>query len=327
MPNPSTDHVAVIGLGLVGGSLFLRWAAHGAAVTGYDRDPAVRDAARGEVAAPAAVADSVAAAVAAADLVVVAVPLPQVAGTLDALAATGYVGLLTDVTSVKAPVRELVAARCPGVRWVGGHPMAGRETSGFAAADPGLVDGCAWVLCLEPATALADWLRVAERVTGLGARVVPATVDEHDVAVAAISHLPHLVAAALVAAAAEGPAGPLALSLAAGSFRDGTRVAATAPPFTAAMCGTNGAAVAAALGRFSAHLAEAGGLLAAADPVAALADWLDRPHRLRAAWPRPAGRPGWVPADVDALLTLGRSGGWVTAVDPAAGTVRVVRPD
>ena len=90
-------------------------------------------------------------AIAGADLVVLAVPLPAVPGVLDELANVGYTGLVTDVTSVKGPVRDLVEQRL-GRRagFVGGHPMSGRETSGFAAADPALFEGCAWVLCLEP---------------------------------------------------------------------------------------------------------------------------------------------------------------------------------
>src|SRR5256885_11257383 len=133
-------------------------------------------------------------AVAGADLVVLAVPLPAVGTVLDELANVGFAGLVTDVTSVKRPVRALFKERAgplPGL--VGGHPMAGRETSGFAAADPALFRDCAWVLCLEPGeTHLADWLTLAGIVTGLGARVVPTTPQEHDRAVAVRSPVPPL---------------------------------------------------------------------------------------------------------------------------------------
>src|SRR5207248_3220321 len=127
-----------------------------------------------------------------------AVPLPAVGTVLDELAGAGYSGLVTDVTSVKGPVGALVRRSGLLAGYVGGHPMAGRETSGFAAADGDLFRDCAWVLCLEPGeTDLSDWLTLAQVVTGLGARVVPATAAEHDLAVAAVSHVPHLLACAL----------------------------------------------------------------------------------------------------------------------------------
>jgi len=121
------------------------------------------------------------------------------------------------------------------------HPMAGKESSGFLAGGPQLFDGCAWVLCLEPGdTDLTDWLTLAGLCTSLGARVVPVTAAEHDRAVAQISHVPHLLAAALSGVLA---GNPLAGTLAAGSFRDGTRVAGSRPELIAAMCGGNAAAV------------------------------------------------------------------------------------
>jgi prephenate dehydrogenase len=269
-------------------------------------------------------------AVASAELVVLAVPLPAVAGVLDELVAAGYTGLVTDVTSVKGPVRELVErrlrrghARLAG--FVGGHPMAGRETSGFAAADPDLFAGCAWVLCLEPeATAVQDWLTLATLVTSLGARVVPATAEEHDRAVAAVSHVPHLLAAALAAAAA---ADPLATTLAAGSYRDGTRVAASPPELVAAMCGGNAEAVRPALDSVREALDAARAALDAKDPIGALRPWLTPGCAARNAWPPTPGKPLDIPARADALLRLGRAGGWVTAVADDRRTVTVVRPE
>src|SRR5262249_10515420 len=150
--------------------------------------------------------------------------------------------------------------------------MAGREISGFAGADPKLFQGAAWALCLEPdETRLADWLDVARLATSLGARVVPTTAAEHDAAGARVSHGPHLLAAALIRAAADDR---LALALGAGSFHDGTRVAASSPELTAAMCGANAAAVAATLAEVAADLADVADKLAAPDPIAALRPWL-----------------------------------------------------
>lgn len=325
-------NVAVIGLGLIGGSLLRALASAGHRVLGHDADPATRATARTAAAkAPARsrwqVTATVRDAVAHAELAVVAVPLPAVGAVLDELAAAGYAGLVTDVTSVKAPIQVLVDERLRRDRFagfVGGHPMAGRETSGFPAADPDLFRGCAWVLCLEPhLTSLADWLELATLVTALGARAVPATAVEHDRAVAAVSHVPHLLAAAVAATAATDPLAP---TLAAGSFRDGTRVAASRPDLVAAMCGGNAASVGSALDAVLHELQNARSALTAADPIAALRSWLAPGHAARIAWPPSPGEPLEIPARVDTLLRLGRAGGWVTAVADNRRTVTAVRP-
>jgi prephenate dehydrogenase len=322
-------NIAVIGLGLIGGSLLRALAATGHAVRGYDADPATRATARtaAALAPPPArwqVAGGIPEAVAGTDLVVVAVPLPAVDEVLYELVGAGYAGLVTDVTSVKAPVRELAGQRLhPLAGFVGGHPMAGRETSGFHAADQDLFAGCSWVLCLEPETSLADWLTLADLFTRLGARVVPATADEHDRAVAAVSHVPHLLAAALAASVADQP---LALTLAAGSFRDGTRVAASPPELTASMCGGNPAAVAPALAAVTAALGEAAAALGSARPIAELWDWLTPGAAVRTGWPPRSGDRIDLPADPETLLRLGRAGGWVSAVAPDRRTVTGARP-
>jgi prephenate dehydrogenase len=338
---------AVVGLGLIGGSVLRALAGAGLTVRGYDADPATRAAARaaGSAGGPALfepagsrpgglfvpasaragnhdgwqVVDEPGAAVAGADLVVLAVPLTALDGVLPALA--GHPGLVTDVVSVKQPVVRAMRDALPGVRYVGGHPMAGKESSGFAAADARLFDGCAWVLTLadpetHPAgaagTDLADWLALAELVTTIGARVVPATAADHDAAVARISHVPHLLASALAASAAS----PLAAALAAGSFRDGTRVAASRPELSAAMCGGNAGPVVAALDELLTDLEQARALLTGRHPVDALAGWFDRGHQVRTAWPPSPGRVADLPATRSALLELGRAGGWITDVEP-----------
>lgn len=312
--------VAVLGLGLIGGSALRALAAAGIPARGYDPDPDTRAQARGAATSGGwRVADRVADAVDGADVVLLAMPLPAVPAALPALA--GFAGLVSDVVSVKRPVHDAVRDTLPGVRFVGGHPMAGRELSGFAAGDAGLFAGRAWVLCLEPDTALDDWLAVAGLATALGARVVPATAAEHDAAVARISHLPHLLAAALAAAAAT----PLDRALAAGSFADGTRVAATRPALVAAMCGGNAAPVADALNGLLADLGVARDRLSGPDPVAGLTGWLGTGNAARAGWPPEPGAPEEMAADREALLALGRAGGAVLQVDPD-DTLTVIRP-
>jgi prephenate dehydrogenase len=129
--------------------------------------------------------------------------------------------LVIDVASVKAPILEVVRTE----RFVGTHPMAGREVTGPDAARPGLFRGATWVVVPDGANE-SDVLAVETIVTSLGARPVRMAASDHDAAVARISHLPQIVAAALLDGAHEVPG---AMDLAAGSFRDLTRVAASDP--------------------------------------------------------------------------------------------------
>jgi prephenate dehydrogenase len=325
----------VVGLGLIGGSVLRALAGLAThEVAGYDADPAVRAMARTAAgqASPEErwrITASVRDVSDDADLVVIAVPFPGFAGIIDDLANGGYSGLITDVTSVKGPTREVIADRWRRsgealAGYVGGHPMAGREVGGFAHADPALFRGCAWALAIEPdETPLSDWLAVARLVTSLGARVVPVTADEHDRAVAAVSHVPHLLAAALVRAVADNP---LALSLGAGSFHDSTRVAAAAPALNAAMCGANHVAVANALDAVFDQLDIAEESLGKPDPIAALRNWFTPAAETRTAWPPSPSAPLDLPAHPAVLLRLGRAGGWVTDVAADGTTVTGVRP-
>jgi prephenate dehydrogenase len=292
--------IAILGLGLIGGSLLRRLKA-----TGYDLDPVTRKAARD---AGFAVADTAADAVRSADLVVAAVPLPALPELLAEVGAAARPGtLLTDVTSVKGPIPPLV--RGP-VRFVGGHPMAGTENSGFAAADPALFDDAVWVLCLDPDTDLAGWLELAALITSIGARVVPTTSERHDAAVARVSHLPHLLAAALASIADR----PLDRALAAGSFRDGTRVAGTRPELTTAMCQGNQPALTDALTDAVQKLVEAGEALRSGS----LEPFFRAGYERRSSWP--VTNAGPISLDPNSatlraeLLELGDAGGWIAAV-------------
>jgi len=295
----------VVGLGLIGGSL-LRRLADQLPVCGYDADELTRAAARD---AGYEVLESVGELVRTSQLVVLAVPLPELPAVIAEVAAAAHEHLVvTDVCSVKAPVLDLV--RPTRIPYVGGHPMAGSERSGFAAADPALFDGAAWVLCLEDDTPLVTWLVLARLVTGMGCRVVPCTAADHDQAVARVSHLPHALAAALAAGAA---GSPLALALAAGSFRDGTRVAATRPELSAAMCVGNAPALSIELDALIARLTELRRRLTdGEDPT----DWFLPGHQVRTGWPRPAA--GFDLTDGEdlrlRLLDVGRRGAAVTGI-------------
>jgi prephenate dehydrogenase len=282
MPAPP---VGVVGLGQLGGSLAAALTAAGRQVAGWDVDPAARDAAE---------ARGVTITQELAGVVVLAVPLGAMEYALDDLDVAAD-ATITDLGSVKRPVLETVGARFGG-RFVGGHPMCGTERSGFAAADPSLFAGARWAVCLDEGTELPRWLRVAELALAVGAEVVPTTTGEHDAAVAAISHVPHLLAAALASAAGE--AGPLALALAAGSFRDATRVAASDPVFVTAMVEGNAEAASEALRRVERQLERPWPELIAAGHAARTQTGGQRPVR--------------VPLDRAALLGVGRAGGAVT---------------
>lgn len=318
--------IAVIGLGLIGGSLLRRLAAYRVSaadpastarydLVGYDSDPATRAAAAaaGHPVAPT-LADAVGGA-GGADLVVVATPLPALPEVLpDLAAALRPDAVLTDVASVKVSARDTVRAAHLLGRYVGGHPMAGTERSGFDASDPALFDGAAWVLCVEADTDLVGWLALARLITGLGCRVVPASAVEHDAAVARISGLPHVLAAALAAIA--GTTG-LAPALAAGSYRDGTRVAGTRPDLAASLCDANRAAVADTLDEALDRLTEARDTLRAGGSLLPLCS---EGHAARRRW-EPGGAGGeWFdlhttdPDLRDRLGALGAGGGHVHTV-------------
>ena len=284
VPTMPAPPVAVVGLGQLGGSLAAALVAAGREVSGWDVDPVAREAAQ---ARGVRISQEVA------GIVVLAVPLPVMASALDGLVVDPD-ATITDLGSVKVPVVAELGARF-GARYVGGHPMCGTERSGPDAVDPGLFRDARWALCLERDTDLTRWLRVAEVALAVGAEVVPVTAAEHDEAVAAVSHVPHLLAAALAAAAGE--AGRLALSLAAGSFRDGTRVIGSDPGFVTGMVTANAVPTSAALDRVRRQLDRPWPDLVAAG------------HAARTF--APGRRTVRVPLDRSALLSLGRAGGAV----------------
>lgn len=254
--------VCVVGLGLIGGSVLRAAAAAGCAAWGATASATDAEAARQDGYDVVGLAEALDRAHAQDALVVVAVPLPAVEEVLRALPAGVR---LTDVVSVKGPVADLVERVAPHARYVGGHPMAGAAASGWAAGNGDLFEDAAWVVTAEDEADPDVLTDVIDLALAAKAHVVPTSAAEHDAAVARISHLPHLLAAVLASVGADG--GPLALSLAAGSFGDGTRVAGSRPELVRAMCEGNRSAlldaVDDALGRLGAargSLASTGGL-------------------------------------------------------------------
>ncbi len=200
------------------------------------------------------------------DLVVLAGPPSAVRDTLPELVTPA---LVIDVASVKAPIVALARTD----RFVGTHPMAGREVTGPDAARPGLFRGATWVVVPDGASE-TDLEIVESIIHDLGARPVRMGAEEHDAAVARISHLPQIVAAALLDGAGEIDG---AMDLAAGSFRDLTRVAASDPSIWMDILTTNRDEVVAAVERLRERLAS----LTISD--AELARTLEEARRLRAS--------------------------------------------
>ncbi len=286
---PTPTRVAVLGLGLIGGSLLQAAARTRLDAVGYDPDP---DTAHAAAETGHQVADSAADAAHGAELVVLAMALPDLPAALDEVAGVLLPGtIVTDVGTLKSPVLAAVGSRLAGARFVGGHPLAGTELSGWDAADPLLFRDAPWALTLEPDTDLGAWLAVAGLVCDLGARPIPARAGEQDAAVARVIGLPHVLAEALALTGLAG--GPLGLSLAAGSYRSGSRVARTRPELVATWCDGNPALVE-ALDDVLARLAATRQALAGGGSVLELAS---AGHRARTDWEDRRVHPVEVRAD------------------------------
>jgi prephenate dehydrogenase len=230
--DPAFGRVAIIGVGLIGGSLGLALLERGLAreVTGAgsrreNLQLALEMGAINRIAAsPAEAADS-------AELVVIATPVSATIPVLHEIKpflAPGAV--VTDVGSTKSAVVFEAEKILPGGGdFLGGHPKVGCEQNGVRGADPYLFENAFYIITPTGGTRPEDAARVREMALGVGARVIEMDPASHDLAVAAVSHLPHLLAAALVNTVAGLPCSAQMLPLAAGGFRDVTRIAAGSP--------------------------------------------------------------------------------------------------
>ncbi len=243
---PSQRTANVIGLGLVGGSIALGlrrrgWRVHGEDATESTLDRAIEI---GAIDSVGLVAD--------AEITFVAVPVLAVADQVKrALAET--TGAVTDVGSVKAPV----CAACDDPRFVGGHPMAGSELDGLDGADADMFHGAIWVVTPVERSEDLVLAAVSSVIRSLGAEVVALTPDKHDQVVAVVSHVPHLTAATLMQLASDRAEEHAALlRLAAGGFRDMTRIASGHPDIWLDICAENRPAIVMALDGLIGRLSE-----------------------------------------------------------------------
>lgn len=269
---------SVVGLGLIGASVALALKARGYHVAGSDRDDAVaREAlSRGVIDSIGTARES--------EVTVVATPVSTLAAEVrSALASTS--GYVTDVGSVKGHVASAVA----DPRFVPGHPMAGSELDGLDGADATMFEGAVWVLTPTPSTADAAFAFVAGLVTAMGAEVVALDAVTHDEVVAIVSHVPHLTAATLMQVADDHSEEHLALlRLAAGGFRDMTRIASGRPGIWIDICEENKDAIVKGLDAVIAGLVSMRDVVAGTDS-AGLLSRLDRARRARMNLPAGAG--------------------------------------
>ncbi len=221
--------VAILGVGLIGGSLGMALRANGVAdsVIGWDAD-VLTNAAAIERTAVDSMTDSAEEAVAGADLIVLAPPTESIIPLLTFISSTiPKSAVVTDVGSAKGRI-VMEAEQILGGQFVGGHPMAGLEESGITAASSTLFQGAAWILTPTNRTSEQALQTVQSIVSGIGARPRLCDPKTHDQLVAFISHLPHLLAYGLADCAGRHVTEEWA-DLIAGSYRDGARVALSNP--------------------------------------------------------------------------------------------------
>lgn len=228
--------IAVVGLGLIGGSLARALTRAGYEVVGVDRPPVLRQARAAR--AVRRTAPTVEEAAADADLIFLAAPPPANRDLLARLAKVPRAVVVSDLGSVKGAISREARRLGIGDRFVGGHPMAGTERSGFSASSATLFRGHPWLLTPDGASERS--LRLVTRaIRAVGGRPTRLAPDEHDRAMAFLSHVPQIVAWALQAAAAGDPVGARRLALAGPGFRDMTRLAASPRPLWREILGEN----------------------------------------------------------------------------------------
>ena len=250
LEQPPFRTVGIVGLGLIGGSIALRARAawKGVRLIGVDRPAVMADAvarrvidqSRGSV---AELTD--------ADLVILATPVPEVIELIGTVAGNALPGLITDVGSTKREILK-AAERAQLANFIGGHPMAGLERSGLAAARADLFEARPWLL-VDAAEEAAPVRRLQRFIIGLGARPMHLDATSHDRTMAYLSHLPQLLAVALMNTAAEACATD-ALIASGRAFREMTRLAASPPAVWKGILATNADFIAEAAQSLVAHL-------------------------------------------------------------------------
>ncbi len=282
--------VAILGLGLMGGSLAMALRRHDVRLVAVEPDTASREMAIAQTYVERATPD-LASGLVDADLVVLATPVGAILELLPAVAASCPDGCtILDLGSTKGAVVAAMDRLPARVLAVGGHPMCGKEAAGLAAAEPGLYTDQTFFLCRSGRTSPGAESLAEALVAAIGARPWWIEPEEHDRLVAVVSHLPYFAAAALMAEAATGAAaGEPLWRAAAGGFRDTTRLAGSEPRMIGDIARTNRAAILEALRGYQSRVTEIIGLLESEDD-GALSAWLAARQREHAAYRQAKGR-------------------------------------
>lgn len=294
-------NIAVVGLGLVGASFAAAYCKHNpdALVLGVDISPRTRE--------KAIEADWVTQAIGPddpvfeayvtgdCDLVMLATPVDASAVYLQKLATWGYENIITDTASTKMRISTMAQEILPHPeRFVPGHPMAGSEKNGIDGAHSALFEGAYWILCPDEHTPYDYFPLMHRMLNSIGARVINLPCEKHDAAVAIVSHVPHLVASSLVRLASNhaDERGEL-FRLAAGGFKDSTRIAAGSPQLWCGILFDNAEEVQANLDELKGIIDDFERCLATGDR-AGLVDLLsasaDARRKLPATWVPDSGR-------------------------------------
>jgi prephenate dehydrogenase len=275
--SPKISSVAIIGVGLIGGSFGMALRKRGLAkrVVGIGRNPERLQRAVDLGAVDEYSTDLEAAAEA--DFIYVSTPVGMELDFIRQVIPLAKPDcVITDAGSTKAEIcRGVDALLRDGISFVGAHPMAGSEATGVEAANPDLFVNATYVLTPTEQTDSHALSLVKDLAEGVGARVIVMDPEAHDRCAAVISHLPHLIAAALVALTREhSQTDPQVFDLIAGSFRDMTRVAGSSPVLWRDICLTNPESIRAAADSFHRLLEEAVGLVESRDGKAC-EDWFE----------------------------------------------------
>lgn len=229
---PKNDlKITIVGLGLIGGSLGLALVRAGYTVSGWDQNPeTVKEAYRSGAINYLSISFKEAIAVAA--VVFIATPVDTISATIESCLPYARSGtIFSDLGSIKKRVLEGVFSFLPpSYHFVGGHPMTGSEQHGIRAADPFLFQNAVYIIIEDPRTPGEAAALIIKLVESTGAQIIKLSAAEHDRIVGMVSHLPHLIAATLARTVGDAEAAhPGTLDLAAGGFRDTTRVAMGSP--------------------------------------------------------------------------------------------------
>lgn len=281
------EKLAIIGVGLIGGSfaMALREAGLVREIIGAGRSASNLQEAL-KCGAIDRIASSAAAAVQDADIVMLAVPVGQMAAVMQQIAPhLSAKTVVTDAGSTKGDVVALARQYLPQhlAGFVPGHPIAGAEKSGVGAANAGLFRSRQTVLTPLPETTAAATARVRDAWLACGARVAEMAPEEHDRIFAAVSHLPHLLAFALVDEIASRNDGKALFGYAAGGFRDFTRIAGSSPEMWRDICLANRDALLQELDAYQSQLARLRAMLEQGDGVA-LEQIFNHASQARNAW-------------------------------------------